>query len=102
MARHDFQRLNSQLLSSGHTFLKGFFPNGVIKGNYFLIGSLNGEKGSSLRVNLKTGQWQDFATGDKGTDLISLYAARKGITQGASFKELGGFFTNNHKIRRAV
>ena len=35
----------------------------------------------SFKINLKTGQWADFATGDKGGDVISLAAYLHGLTQ---------------------
>jgi hypothetical protein len=35
----------------------------------------------SFKVNLRTGKWADFATGDKGGDLISLVAYVEGLTQ---------------------
>jgi hypothetical protein len=38
----------------------------------------------SFKINLKTGQWADFATGDKGGDVISLAAYLHGLTQSAA------------------
>ncbi len=35
----------------------------------------------SFRVNLRTGRWADFATGDRGGDMISLVAWRFDISQ---------------------
>ena len=35
----------------------------------------------SFKVNLRTGRWADFATGDKGGDAISLAAYLHGLTQ---------------------
>jgi hypothetical protein len=35
----------------------------------------------SFKINLKTGHWADFATGDKGGDVISLAAYLYGLTQ---------------------
>jgi hypothetical protein len=32
------------------------------------------KKPGSFKINLRTGRWGDFATGDKGGDLISLAA----------------------------
>jgi predicted P-loop ATPase len=37
---------------------------------------------------MTTGAWADFATGDKGGDIVALYAAHKGIKQGEACKEL--------------
>ena len=36
----------------------------------------------SFKVNLRTGKWSDFATGDKGGDLVALVAYLDGINQG--------------------
>jgi hypothetical protein len=35
----------------------------------------------SFKINLRTGRWADFATGDKGGDAISLIAYLRGISQ---------------------
>ncbi len=35
----------------------------------------------SFRVNLRTGRWADFATSDRGGDLIALVAWRFDVTQ---------------------
>src|SRR3981189_2199260 len=38
----------------------------------------------SFKINLKTGQWADFATGDRGGDVISLAAYLHGLSQSAA------------------
>jgi len=35
----------------------------------------------SFGINVKTGVWADFATGDKGGDIISFYAYVRGMSQ---------------------
>lgn len=35
----------------------------------------------SFKINLRTGHWADFATGDKGGDVISLAAYLHGLSQ---------------------
>jgi hypothetical protein len=35
----------------------------------------------SFKVNLHTGRWADFATGDRGGDAISLLAYLRGLSQ---------------------
>jgi len=42
----------------------------------------------SFKVNLKTGKWGDFATGDFGGDIVSLYAYIKGTSQYDAAKRL--------------
>jgi hypothetical protein len=42
----------------------------------------------SFKVNLQTGQWADFATGDKGGDVISLAAYLHRLSQSAAAAKL--------------
>jgi hypothetical protein len=44
----------------------------------------------SFSVNLTTGAWADFATGDKGGDLVALYAYLHGLQQLQAAKEIAG------------
>ena len=57
--------------------LRYLLPAGRITGHEFCAGSLRGEEGKSLKVNIngKGCVWSDFATGDKGGDLLDLWAA---------------------------
>lgn len=92
----------SQLLSSNiKETLSQWLPGGSIQGNEYICGSVAGGSGKSCRINLKTGMWADFATGEKGGDLISLYAAIKNIKQTESYSELSkayNYKTNNTEI----
>jgi hypothetical protein len=45
-------------------------------------------KSGSFKINLKTGKWGDFATGDRGGDLIALWAYIKDIGQYEAMKQL--------------
>jgi hypothetical protein len=45
-------------------------------------------KPGSFRINLRSGKWADFATGDRGGDLVSLYAYVKGLRQGEAARDL--------------
>jgi hypothetical protein len=42
----------------------------------------------SFKVNLESGQWADFATGERGGDLVSLYAYLKRVSQIQAAREL--------------
>lgn len=86
----DFDALARDLLAQADTFVPNLFPNGKRRGNEWCVGSLAGEPGESLKINLKTGVWKDFAdNGVGGADLISLYAAKHGLTQKQAAEELG-------------
>lgn len=48
----------------------------------------NDRKLGSFKINLVTGRWADFATGDKGGDPISLLAFVRGVSQGEAARLL--------------
>jgi hypothetical protein len=84
-----FEVLASHLLATALEHLQSWLPNGRRQGREWCVGSLGGEAGQSLKINIDTGRWQDFATGEKGGDLTSLYAALRGLSQADAAKELG-------------
>jgi hypothetical protein len=45
-------------------------------------------RAGSFKINLSTGVWADFATGDAGGDTVSLYAYLNGLSQGQAAREL--------------
>lgn len=42
----------------------------------------------SFRINLNSGRWADFATGDRGGDAVSFYAYIMGMSQIMAAREL--------------
>ena len=91
----DFDSISSTLLNKSQTILPEWFPQGKLIGKEFAVGSLQGDIGQSLRINTITGIWKDFATGDSGSDLVSLYAAVHGIGQGDAAKKLSTGWNGN-------
>jgi putative DNA primase/helicase len=56
--------------------LSEWLPGGSVVRREYQTGSLHGGSGASLKVNLETGRWKDFASGEPGgSNLIALYAA---------------------------
>ena len=88
----DFASINEALLKGYSQVLKEWLPGGRIEGKEFICGNLDGKTGNSLKVNLNSGIWCDFATGEKGGDPISLYAAIHGSKQAESATELSEKF----------
>lgn len=84
----DFEGLAQALLGQIQSLLASWLPSGKVVGHEFVVGDLAGNPGSSLSINLKTGKWADFSSGDKGGDLISLYAAIHSLSQGNAAKRL--------------
>lgn len=86
----DFKELAQQLLPQAKSLVSQWLPRGTLRNNEWIIGNIQGDEGKSMHINLETGMWNDFNTGDKGGDLISLYAAVKNLRQYEAALELGG------------
>ncbi len=73
--RIDFRALNEALLARAHLLVPDWLPGGVKRGKEWVCGDLTGGAGGSCSVNMESGVWKDFQSGDAGGDLVSLYAA---------------------------
>lgn len=98
----DFKGLNQTLLSRASEVLSVWLPGGRVQGNEYSCGDLSGSEGDSLKVNINKGVWQDFATGEKGADLISLYAAIENLKPGEAAKKLAASTGFNLKGNAAI
>ena len=78
----DFEALARALLDRADNLVPAWLPDGVQRGHEYQCGDLTGGAGSSTSVNLTTGKWADFSTGEQGGDLLALYAAIHGLTMG--------------------
>ena len=90
MKKINFSEVNKLLQGRENKILHRILPNGTQKGaNYVALNPTRKDKNAgSFQTNTKTWQWCDFATGDKGGDIISLYAYLKGINQVKATREL--------------
>lgn len=84
----DFVGLARALLDRADTLVPQWLREGVRRGHEWVCGDLSGAKGESCSVNLNTGAWGDFASGETGGDLISLYAAIHGLNNGQAARQL--------------
>lgn len=93
----NFSRIKAAALASIESVLSNWTPDGKRQGREYL--PLNprrsDSKPGSFSINLDTGAWSDFATGDKGGDLVSLVAYLEGIKQGEAAKRLAAFLGLN-------
>jgi hypothetical protein len=75
-ARVDFAEVNRAALAVCLLVLGRILPGGKLDGHGYV--ALNPRRADrhlgSFRINVRTGKWADFATGDRGGDLISLVA----------------------------
>lgn len=81
--RIDYKKVGVLLLQETDAIIRAFGLRGVIQGNEFKAynPTRNDAHLGSFKINLATGKWADFATGDSGGDLISLFAYLKDIPQ---------------------
>lgn len=84
----DFPRVAAHLLARAETLVPMWLPGGKRRGSEWVCGDLRGEPGESCSISLTTGKWGDFATGEKGGDLVSLYAAIHSISQAEAAADL--------------
>ncbi|MCL6271077.1 AAA family ATPase [Sansalvadorimonas sp. 2012CJ34-2] len=82
--------INRDLLSRLVPLLSTLFPEGCIRSGHFQVGSLNGERGQSLKITLDgehAGCWNDFSTNDSG-DLFQLIAHSQNMNLPEDFPEV--------------
>lgn len=78
-----FARVNAAALRNAPAVVRGLLPGGRLDGDEWVVRNprRHDRKPGSFKVNMSTGKWGDFATGDKGGDLVSLAAFVAGVTQ---------------------
>jgi hypothetical protein len=89
--RPDFEAINAAALARLPDVLARLLPGGRAVGAEWHAGSLAGERGDSLRVRLRgarAGIWCDFATAERGGDVIALAAAVWKTSQGEAARRL--------------
>ena len=86
----DFERINVAALVALPALLARWLPNGCTLGREYVARNptRTDRKPGSFRINMQTGKWADFATGDKGGDVVSLAAYLSGTGQGEAAHSL--------------
>ena len=84
--RPQYDVIGSAALRSLPLIVLRWLPHGRREGREWVARNpkRNDRHLGSFKINLKTGQWADFATGDKGGDVISLAAYLHGLSQSAA------------------
>jgi hypothetical protein len=72
--------------------LRRLLPDGKVQGHEFIAKNPTrpDKHPGSFKINLRTGKWSDFATGDRGGDVISLVAYLQGVKQAKAAKLVAG------------
>ena len=94
----DFTKLNRLALGSCYGLLKRWLPDGQLKGREWIAKNptRNDKRAGSFCINVDTGKWADFATDDRGGDVVSLYAYLNGLSQYEAAKQLSDIMGGGH------
>lgn len=86
----DFSIIAQAALGQSIQLLQSWLPEGRKSGVEYKAKNprRDDRKLGSFSVNTQTGRWADFATGDAGGDLISLYAYIHACSQVTAAREL--------------
>lgn len=78
-----FQIVNQAALQALPDILNRWLPGGKRHGEEYVVRNPRraDDRPGSFSINLRTGKWADFATGDRGGDVISLAAYLSGKSQ---------------------
>jgi hypothetical protein len=86
----DFSGINAAALQALPALCARWMPGGKrIGSEYVALNPTRADRrAGSFKVNLQTGRWGDFATGDKGGDTVSLAAYLFGLRQSEAAQRL--------------
>lgn len=88
----DFEAVHRAALPHLPSIVERWLPDGRRQGGEYV--ARNPRRGDrrpgSFKVNLRSGRWSDFATGDRGGDTVSLAAYLFGLSQAEAARRLAG------------
>lgn len=79
--RVDFRRVADAALGAADSIVRRWLPDGHREGPEWVCRNptRSDHRAGSMKINLRTGRWGDFATGDTGGDLVALAAYLHGL-----------------------
>ncbi len=90
VARIDFASINRAALADLARVLRRWLPDARVVGDEIVARNPTRQdrRAGSFKVNVRTGLWCDFATGDKGGDPVSLIAYLESCGQAEAARRL--------------
>lgn len=84
LGKIDFAEINRVALPALPAILRRILPDGkAIGGEYVAKNPTRADRrAGSFKINMHSGRWSDFATGDTGGDVVSLVAYLENRSQG--------------------
>lgn len=99
MARRiDFAAVNAAALAALPALLARWLPDGRVTGREFVARNptRHDRRPGSFRINMQTGKWAEFATYDRGGDVVSLAAYLAGTGQADAARKLADMLGMRH------
>jgi hypothetical protein len=98
----DFEGINAVALPALPALCARWMPGGRRIGReYVTLNPTRADRRTgSFKVNLQSGRWADFATGDKGGDVVSLAAYLFGLRQTEAARRLADALGISETARR--
>lgn len=86
----DYRRVSQRALGQIPSLVSKWLPDGRQSGAEWIARNptRDDRRPGSFKVNMTTGRWGDFATGDGGGDLISLFAYLNRISQSDALRTI--------------
>ena len=96
--RLDFEAVNRAALTNIPCLLKRWLPDGRLVGHEYEARNptRTDRRPGSFKVNIHSGKWADFATGDAGGDVVSLAAYLSGTGQAEAARALADMLGLRH------
>jgi len=92
-----FEDLDAHILPHLESLCAELFPAGHKHGHEYEVGDIHGNPGKSFKVNLDSGVFKDFGSGDAaGSGSIALYAKHHGMKMREAAIELARKFAFDH------
>jgi len=94
----NFAEVNDTARAQLPALLSRWLPDGSIRhGEWVALNPTRADKRpGSFMINMHTGKWADFATGDGGGDVISLVAYLMKCSQLDAARQLSAYLGVNH------
>ena len=83
MPRIRFEHIAAHARTRLPALMRKWLPSGLARGREYLVlnPTRHDRRVGSFKINLATGRWADFATGERGGDAIALYAYLERVSQ---------------------
>ena len=98
----DFRSINKAAVPALPAILARLLPGGKISGGEYVVRNPTraDHRPGCFKINLRSGRWADFASGDKGGDPVSLCAYIDGMSQAEAARRLARLLGIDCKVRR--